>query len=220
MVGILHRSLIFMLMLFIYFYLYPMCGSNWWDSKVLRQLRVLWFWARGIRVAFLILMQLANFSISEQNDDEIGLHLTILMSMNMRPGWYMNSDVYWHKAFVESWDPDFKGTHYLNKLTSTHQHNKYLFNKYLLCWNVLVNLLFSSLEHFVMPSLKNSLYACSVPLSELSEHWKTLHLRTSWVYFCLSVFAASIWCIRSFLCFQKCLLKCFQYLPADFHQMT
>lgn len=162
-------------MLFIYFCLYPLCGSDWWDLEISWQLRVLWSWARDIRVTFLILIQLANFSNSEQNGDEIGLHLTILMSVNMRPGWYMNSDIYWYKAC--GWE-----------LGSRSQ--------------------------------SNSLCALSVPFSELSEQWKILYLRTSWVYFCLSVFAASIWCIRSFLCFQKCLLKCFQYLPADFHQMT
>lgn len=147
MVGIFHRPLICMFMLFIYFYWYPMCGSDWWDLKLSWQLRVLWSGARGVRVTFLILILLANLSNNEQNGDEIGLHLTVLMSMNMRPWCCMNSDVYWYKAY--SWE-----------LGSRFQ--------------------------------RSSLYAHSVPLSELSKQWETLHLRTFWVYFCLSVFVACI----------------------------
>lgn len=68
-------------------------------------------------------------------------------------------------------------------------------------WCLLVRGLWSRFQ-------RNSLYSRWVLLSELSEHWKTLHWRTSWV--CWSVFAASVWCIRLFRCFQKCLLKCFK----------
>jgi hypothetical protein len=65
-----------------------------------------------------------------------------------------------------------------------------------------------------------SLYACAVHSDNMSHHGRTLHLWTSWVYFCPRVFASSIYCIRSSVYFNTCLLKSVQYLPEEFQQMT